>query len=373
MLPYVELTLVDLCLEVGADSNSHGTKLRKIVADELHKAIPSSQASVVAKAVFEGRRGVQGVINGKTSTDQSSKWIYETVLKYLKLSDQYLALASLLLKSKAFYLSLIPSLAHEDASDTSQHTMVELPRTEFGKPFIPPPCTYLEVDAHAFFPFSISHQYPFAGMARLVVGDAENEPNQQPSIQSLLVGLDIVVFEDYNPRLYDSTLEFVGVFQDSFTEWEWQQSIVRFESYGAGLLLKEFYLRWSIKEAYTKAIGLGMSIEFSSFETRLNDVTSPNQSLWSLIEDRGLEGLLLTGSIHSTKSHGESLGDWEFFFLPLYARDEPPKEPQACACVCVGPITRTVDRFAESTMLIKTQTTNLDDLLRWHHIPRRVG
>jgi phosphopantetheinyl transferase len=36
--------------------------------------------------------------------------------------------------------------------------------------------------------------------------------------------------------------------------------------------LQEFYLRWAIKEAYTKALGLGMNVEFQSFEMRLMEV-----------------------------------------------------------------------------------------------------
>ena len=36
--------------------------------------------------------------------------------------------------------------------------------------------------------------------------------------------------------------------------------------------LQEFYLRWAIKDAYTKALGLGMNVEFQSCETRLMEV-----------------------------------------------------------------------------------------------------
>ena len=37
-------------------------------------------------------------------------------------------------------------------------------------------------------------------------------------------------------------------------------------------MMMEFYLRWSMKESYTKALGLGLHLEFSTFETQLNVV-----------------------------------------------------------------------------------------------------
>ena len=35
-------------------------------------------------------------------------------------------------------------------------------------------------------------------------------------------------------------------------------------------ILHEFYIQWSIKEAYTKALGFGMNIDFQSFETEID-------------------------------------------------------------------------------------------------------
>lgn len=378
MLPFVELTLVDLSLEVENDANDHGRNLKQYVAflRESQRIVTSAEACRVANAVHELDKpslSVQELIRKATSSRNrivKSDWLHASVLKFLKLSDQYLAFTSILFKSQAFYLSLAPLLIHDDDEDHSSYyqplPIIELPRTEHGKPFIPPPCDHTHKDAHACYPLSISHQFPFAGMARLV---ASEKVNQQPRVQPVLVGLDIVVFEDYNPRLYDSTLEFVNVFQDSFSEWEWENGILKFESYGPKVLLQELYLRWSMKEAYTKAMGLGMSAEFSSFETHLHDTESEHQGLSALIE-HAEEGIYLTASIVKTKSQeGSSLGDWDFFFRPLYVlSDDEPKPPLACACVCVGPKSSLHASAQSASTIIKTRKMHFEDLLRWHTI-----
>ena len=380
MARHVELTLVDLSLEVERDC--HGNKIKVVVNSQL-QGISSSRAPAFSKKVFQSSSIFRSLLSQEVIDDAFSNntWLQKSVLQFLKLSDQYLALTSVLLKSKSFYLSLVPSLilrANNDDNDddggqpSRSLPLVELPRTEHGKPFIPPPCNHAKADAQAYFPMSISHQFPFAGMARLaVVGSDDNDESyyQSSRVQSQLVGLDIVVFENLNPRLYQSTLEFVNVFQDSFTEWEWQNCILHFETKSSDQLLKELYLRWSIKEAYTKAMGFGMSFEFSSFETRLGELDDSGQGLWPLVIRNQPDELHFIGTVKSIKSQENLLGDFEFFFKPLFSRGqqegEMQVEPHGCACVCVGPLADS----SGSVLLRTATTTSLNDLLRWHNLP----
>jgi phosphopantetheinyl transferase len=51
-------------------------------------------------------------------------------------------------------------------------------------------------------------------------------------------------------------------------------------------MLKEFYLQWAIKEAYTKSLGLGMAMEFKSFVTMLDAV----ENLWEYISENSDQG-----------------------------------------------------------------------------------
>mmetsp|Transcript_25356 Transcript_25356/g.52369 ORF Transcript_25356/g.52369 Transcript_25356/m.52369 type:complete len:528 (+) Transcript_25356:108-1691(+) len=259
---------------------------------------------------------------------------------------------------------------------------------------------------------------------------SENEP--------FLLGLDLVTFQrklnDYIPTIHD----YLSSFEGSFTLWEWErinyQRVTQYEttnedeyadttdssiqrkntttassflssaspfklfSFAArdksipvmpptkvrndASKLKEFYLRWAMKEAYTKALGLGMNMEFDSFETRLVGVDDImvvgekyadaamegdlSDGIWNAIlrnasdkndgeskkkntsynqfsvmgqitiktHSKGVPKTQMVSnaansSIHQTK-HSEI---WEFIFIPL-------DDSNGCICICRGPLKR---------------------------------
>lgn len=217
------------------------------------------------------------------------------------------------------------------------------------------------------YPLSVSHQYPFVGMIRIAVVDTElsvdditepeknrqkldnskqqnnninnsgsdnsdcekifdsdnDEPKQQerninnkvvattssPNAAGAMIGFDIVVFDEINYSLYDTVQEFVVVFQHMFSIQEFKLIIDCYES--PEKQLRELYLRWAVKEAYTKALGVGLGYDFSSFQVLLDlesdqeDKRNTNNSNSSANNRRknGDDGLLLWDWLVATSTN----------------------------------------------------------------------
>jgi phosphopantetheine--protein transferase-like protein len=310
-----------------------------------------------------------------------------------------------------------------------------------------------------FFPLSVSHQYPYVGMIRInqnenaittsLPSSGTSSPVSSPFLSpsttikdrqqstsssstkgrtkhrkrggsidtkiinkqtinmsraeatitdSLLVGFDIVVFDDINYRLYDTVQDFVAVFRGMFSPAEFK---VLHDSCSDNpeTQLRELYLRWAVKEAYTKALGVGLGYDFSTFQVVLDlQGNGPNQFggnnmnkrgqrnneyfLWEwlcwLISNQDSKSYStssksssvhpkvygVTGTILKTTGKSQSNDHYAFFFCPL-SNDErfwptsssltvtPPPTPttttttstprllttmSGCACACVGPL-----------------------------------
>eukprot|EP00536_Pseudo-nitzschia_multiseries_P005952 jgi/Psemu1/65347/estExt_Genemark1.C_1210055 len=193
----------------------------------------------------------------------------------------------------------------------------------------------------------------------------------------LVVGLDIVVFEKLNTRLYSSYDEFLEVFRDQFTANEWENRIC-IQSAGAGAgtshatatataiatppNVTEFYLRWAMKEAYTKAVGVGMGLRFGSFEIVLegidrDDKDATETSLWGFLRNRtsthgvvaseseseraSADRRFVRGTVHFADQQ-RSDEHFVFCFLPLQSSSSSSAQAitEGCACVCAGPFAK---------------------------------
>ncbi len=241
--------------------------------------------------------------------------------------------------------------------EVSVNPIVVLPRTEAGKPYIPS-IQNSEIPQQVF---SISHQYPFVGLGSIVHRYPGNSVDNQKIAALLQLGLDIVMFDGHKQtiHLYESKVEFLQVFQQSFTPWEWD--CITGTPIESDARIKEFFIRWSMKESYTKAIGTGMSTAFSSFETRLcgvDDDGNKNNSLWSYVSSN-------TGHTHLkgevTQISVGSIESWEFIFKPLYKEEMENMDMCGCACVCL--------RGGEQDDLpfeVQFLPTNLDTIIEYH-------
>jgi phosphopantetheinyl transferase len=381
------------------------------------------------------------------SMQQTRDRVHKSIVRFLKEPDRWTALASVLLKSLAFHRSIqtLPCTFHESIDDLAVGLflktqvssanaekfellpIVDLPRTKYNRPYLPyltpqtthkPPATIksssntgdegIGENENLRAKISVSHQYPYVSIVQ--------------SSSTLKIGLDLVVFQ-YQKNEYTPTInDFLKSFETSFTSWEWERiqhcrnsnTLVRKrQSRSDESKLREFFLRWSIKEAYTKALGLGMHVDFSSFETRLfgiDDVknTATKEAIWDTVingintaSSPSLQSIIQKKS-QSRKRVGSQyqysvLGEivylpcaskkytkhevWEVIFVPISVdedethtilkRDLKCSAYDACVCICRGPTFQkknllSLDRDDRAPILI--EHIEILDLINLHKI-----
>jgi 4'-phosphopantetheinyl transferase len=155
----------------------------------------------------------------------------------------------------------------------------------------------------------------------------------------------------------------MNVFREYFTKREW--ALINKDPDSR---LCEFYVRWSMKEAYTKAIGVGMGLEFDTFDLHLSSIDDDAESgLWHSLSSSSYSksGLYVSGSVTFLENN-QPPELWDFFFLPL-RRKETPQDcsfSKGCVCICIGqfpsPLAPSL-RFR-----VETEWTDLAELIQWH-------
>ena len=155
--------------------------------------------------------------------------------------------------------------------------------------------------------------------------------------------------------------------------------------------MREFYLRWAVKEAYTKALGVGMGLDFGSFEVRFDCCKEDGCGLVESFDmaKEGVEGqnthrLSTLGKVVRCKGNDATTSDrgkeeiWHFTFTKLggtkqsgvdvYNSTTSNKHKwEGCACVCVGPIASL--EVAERNAIISPvdmKWMGLKDVFCWH-------
>jgi Phosphopantetheinyl transferase len=406
----IHLTLINLSEELQATRSSYADTT---AATNPRPGVSSSSCdddiSLMQNSSFENlvretltKCGIQEIGKRKMTTTHVPKGNGEeihkeisSILRYLKIKDRYVAFCSVLLKSFLHHSFLMSGSGigrkECDQEKISTKKIHILPRTKEGKPYI-----LLIMDDKSestsitatSLPFSISHQFPFVGAAYLEYTNDLRNLREMSNICPM-VGLDIVNFGSYDDtkHLYSCEDEFLDVFQDYFTVKEWAQ-IQSADSMGFACSspfscrIQEFFLRWSIKEAYTKAIGTGMMTNFNSFETALYRHIANNKE-----EDGGEEVTLLSDQVlkkrdgshflatiqpivaiheHETTTEEKTL-DWHIIFVPLYTAEDETREtpPSACACICASAYdSECLIRYHDK---IKIASFELMDLVRFHN------
>jgi phosphopantetheinyl transferase (holo-ACP synthase) len=259
-------------------------------------------------------------------------------------------------------------------STTSLPVLIRLPRTVHDKPYIPlhlgsgtPDAAANEKTTNHPATLSVSHQFPFVGAAQLQPTLGQRRPSWH---EGLHVGCDIVVQEPLNTRLYSTWNEFLQVYKDMFANEEWIviQNAAAVTAASTDSVTStsrihhggyhEFLLRWAAKEAYTKALGVGLGFDFASFSIRLELPESCNGRCSIYLATCCSQSLgeplpiSLRGSIHKGNATPASSPEtWDFTFVFLSTN------PWSWACVAVGP------RREASCIPLKVQWTSLEELI----------
>ncbi|KAL2326668.1 hypothetical protein Fmac_025726 [Flemingia macrophylla] len=182
-----------------------------------------------------------------------------SVTRFVKMEDRKRALVSRMLQY---------ALVHEVLQIPFADIVIK--RTLEGKP-------YLDYDKRGLrfpnFNFNVSHHGDYVAIA--------SEP-------VCLVGLDIV---SYDVPQGETITEFIKFFSSYFSSFEWDNIV------NAGTsddVLIEFYRYWSLKEAYVKAIGSGLTEGLNKVEF--------SHARWSNI---------------SAKVDGKVMTEWRFWMFEL--------------------------------------------------------
>lgn len=387
----MKLSIVRLDHSIAKIKVATTSSSNEVDAESLSKKVLDHLSCRLAVDVSDTRRWYH--LDKKSASTHTClrETLIKSIMRYIKETDRWTAFSSLLLKSIAFHRYVDPSMSID--TNDKKLPVVDLPRTRFNRPYLPHlgATKEQEVRENRDSMMNISHQYPYICMIQTQVTD-NNSPSQIPPCQ--MIGCDLVIFEanlnEYNPTIPDFLQLFVG----SFTSTEWQAIITSTSSslpWSDENILKEFYLRWAMKEAYTKALGMGLNVDFDSFEARLigldvdcahvNGVWRPRDSIWESITTETetnqhgqiqhqysfLGQVIWMKEPNVPRPEGEF---WVFTFIPLVENGVVENLIQSgdtttgCVCLCRGPFHDEVDASDQHDVFIENLT--LSDLIQMH-------
>jgi len=334
----------------------------------------------------------------KASCNCLKEMLIKSIMRYFKAHDQWTAFSSLLLKSIAFHRHIDPNVPIDVAETTLP--IIDLPRTKFNRPFLPQTLAEKtstrvadeEVEESRESVMNVSHQFPYVCMIQKQGSDHTHASSTQ--LQYDMIGCDLVIFEarlnKYSPTITAFLESFVGCFTTS--EWQAISNDARSLPRSDDSLLKEFFLRWAMKEAYTKALGVGLNIDFDSFETRLigHDVESkdiegvwtPHDGIWESItadiqqnnpNEQVEHQFSFVGQVIRTRDPNSDY--WVFSFIPLVEEvvensiQSEETASSGCICICKGPFNEEADAATSSDSKqhhITIENLSLLDLIQLH-------
>ncbi len=376
--------------KINATIDLHGVISASAIQAKVTTTSPSSATAVTSNT------SQRNDCKSKCSQEKKES-LAQSILRHLQQKDKITQLTSTLLKSWLyhFYSKLYHGFFTLDQNHdrsfmnmknpSSCSPIVVLSRTKYKKPYIELEIeSYLDLmknkinkhgNSHTSetktlltLPFSVSHQYPITAISFISI-----EPNYLFSSQIItnnknlhllpLIGIDVVTFDSKQKRK-TTTDEYLSCFKSSFTPWEWQQiQIIINNNYNHTtetnhIIMNNdrekfisFFLRWAMKEAYTKALGVGLGKEFNSFETHLigfdvhqeesND-DDGNHKLWDVIlrkSKSNCKGIAYFPAylydINNMNQRVKRDDSWSFYFLPILSSNSSTDSDIGCLCVCV--------------------------------------
>lgn len=128
------------------------------------------------------------------------------------------------------------------------------------------------------------------------------------------VGTDLVDLRDRPVETGTTALEYLGHFRRHLTPAEWDALVALPEE---GSRFRAFFRVWAVKEAYAKALGLGLSFSIRRVECPVVDVDTADGV------GAGCDEIMMDGY---------ALGEWKLEFVRL------PPEGQYLWCTATGPL-----------------------------------
>ncbi|BBN09973.1 hypothetical protein Mp_4g24110 [Marchantia polymorpha subsp. ruderalis] len=220
------------------------------------------------------------------------------VLRYVKFEDKKKALVSRLLQRK-----LVHSLLDVEYGD------IVIERTREGKPYL---ANQIDCCEMPNFNFNVSHQGNFVVLA--------SEP-------LCIVGVDVMTHQPVREEL---PVAFFEPFKNCYTDFEW--NMVMSAGPKSVALFDQFYRLWCLKEAYIKAIGIGLG-----FDLLRAEFFHPSGNIWS--------------DVARVRIDCEEKEDWIFCLHKL--------DDDHWACVAKGAPEDAVESYRKTLQRISFDSTSL--------------
>jgi 4'-phosphopantetheinyl transferase len=218
------------------------------------------------------------------------------------------------------------------------HKILELPyheiiiaRTREGKPYLHPSVMHRCMKkSFAFFNFNISH----AGHYVVCV----TEPQW-------LVGVDVM--RHTTPPTRTNIAEFFDNLSSCFTAKEW--TVIRQPHYSSHEQLLFFYIFWTLKEAYAKALGIGLGLDFHRIQFTLTESDTENKEQNPHNEVQQHQRLQQRPSSATIEVDGKQCEDWRFDIY--YWKDH-------IISVAYGPPNDAIDSFKKNVLAMCSRDSN---------------
>lgn len=180
-----------------------------------------------------------------------------------------------------------------------------------------------------------------------------NDPMKIPN--KIRMGADLVVI-DIHP--IQGVADFLSCFNSSFSSKEWKSIQYAHMVGGEAAAMKEFYTRWALKEAYVKALGIGLGLDLQSFDMEVFNVNNQAFDVCRASKEYSTHRI----KVSHQKIKGREKDEYWDILLFLLKKQSSSKD--SIICVCAGPVEH--KSSPPCFRALKTRRVSVETLIRWH-------